>query len=137
MTTSPTPSLPANRLAQRALAALLLLAIGVAAPAPAVQAPYAQGDEVLFTGVVTSSTGVPIADLQITLEASRAVFSWRQLGIARSQEQVPQMCFKNAVIVSKMHGFCTKTLCNTLVFRNIPIRDLFVHYLFALFTTPD
>lgn len=50
---------------------------------PAAGAPYAQGEEVLFTGIVTASDGKPIPDLQVTLEASRAAFSFRRLGRVR------------------------------------------------------
>ncbi len=83
MTSFPTATPPATRLVTRALAAAVLLMV-CAGPAPAVQAPYAQGDEVLFTGIVTNDAGVPIPDLQITLEASRSVFSWRALGRERA-----------------------------------------------------
>ncbi len=85
MTASPTATPPASRLLRRALPALLLLAVAASAAAPAAisQAPYAQGDEVLFTGVVTNRAGVPIPDLQITLEASRAAFNFRRLGRVR------------------------------------------------------
>ncbi len=52
-------------------------------PAAAARSPYAQGDEVLFTGLVTNSEGLPIPDLQVTLEASRASFNIRRLGRVR------------------------------------------------------
>lgn len=61
----------------------LLLALVTAPPAAAARSPYAQGDEVLFTGVVTDAAGLPIPDLQVTLEASRAVFTIRRLGRVR------------------------------------------------------
>lgn len=64
------------------LAAAVVAAL-VAAPAAAARAPYAQGEEVLFTGIVTKSDGTPIPDLQVTLEASRAAFSFRRLGRVR------------------------------------------------------
>ena len=82
MTASSTATPPAGRLVPTGLMAALLLAAATAAPAA--QTPYTQGEEVLFTGVVTTSAGLPIPDLQITLEASRAVFSWRQLGRERA-----------------------------------------------------
>ena len=65
-----------------AAAALLLLG-GLAGPATAARTPYAQGEEVLFTGIVTDAAGRPLPDLQVTLEASRATFNFRKLGRVR------------------------------------------------------
>jgi len=86
MTSSPTGSAavapPASRRSPAILVAVLLLMC--AASQPAAAAPtYAQGEEVLFTGVVTNGNGVPIPDIQITLEASRAAFKFKQLGRVR------------------------------------------------------
>ena len=67
-----------------ALATAALLLLGSLAPAAtAARSPYAQGDEVLFTGLVTDAAGRPVPDLQVTLEASRAVFNFKQLGRVR------------------------------------------------------
>ncbi len=86
--TSPTKGSagPASRARRRALAAtfaaLLLTATG-SHQATAANFPYVQGDEVTFTGVVTDAAGVPLPDLQVTLEASRAVFNVMRLGRVR------------------------------------------------------
>jgi hypothetical protein len=75
-----------SRLRRRAAAttlAALLLATAAGQPAAAARFPYVQGDEVTFTGVVTDAEGVPLPELQITLEASRAVFNVRRLGRVR------------------------------------------------------
>ncbi len=72
------PGYPISSRPATALAALLLAR--AAAPAPAARADYAEGDEVLVTGVATDSEGVPLPDLRVTLEASRAAFSFRKLG---------------------------------------------------------
>jgi hypothetical protein len=70
-------SLP-NRLAP-ALALLLALALsGAAAPAWAAS-PYAQGEKVRITGVVTDGKGTPLGDVQVTFVAARSVFRLRQL----------------------------------------------------------
>jgi len=74
---------PAGRRAPAIAAAAALLLAAAALPASAARSPYAQGDEVLFTGVVTDAEGLPLADLQVTLEASRAVFYVGRLGRVR------------------------------------------------------
>ena len=79
------PPRPRRRAAGRrwlAVAAALLLAAATG-PATAARSPYAQGDEVLFTGVVTDAAGLPLPDLQVTLEASRAVLRVARLGRVR------------------------------------------------------
>jgi hypothetical protein len=63
--------------------AVLLSICALAQPTAAARSPYAQGDEVVFNGVVTNSSGVPISGLQITLEASRAAFNFKRLGRVR------------------------------------------------------
>ena len=64
-------------------AVALLLAAGLVTPLGAARSPYAQGDEVRFTGIVTNASGLPISGLQVTLEASRAAFSFRRLSRVR------------------------------------------------------
>ena len=66
-----------------AACAALWLILAAAIPAAAARAPYAQGEEVVFTGVVTDPEGLPIPELQVTLEASRAAFNVRKLGRVR------------------------------------------------------
>ena len=87
MTTSPTGSAATAPTARRRLPALavtaLLVALAGSLPAAAARSPYAQGDEVLFTGIVTNPAGLPIPGLQVTLEASRAAFNFRSLGRVR------------------------------------------------------
>jgi hypothetical protein len=80
-TTATTPRARDRRWAL-ALAALMMLGL-LAPPATAARSPYAQGDEVLFTGLVTDAAGRPLPDLQITLEASRAAFNFKKLGRVR------------------------------------------------------
>ncbi len=87
MTSSPTRSAAVApprswRIPRIGLVSLLLVAAAVQ-PAAAARSPYAQGDEVLFTGVVTNSEGLPLPSLQVTLEASRAAFNIRRLGRVR------------------------------------------------------
>ena len=72
-----------RRLAPALALAALLLGAAVPPPAAAGRFPYAQGDEVTFTGVVTDAAGVPLPELQITLEASRAAFNIKRLGRVR------------------------------------------------------
>jgi hypothetical protein len=74
---------PASRRTQATLLAVLLSICALAQPTAAARSPYAQGDEVVFNGVVTNSSGVPISGLQITLEASRAAFNFKRLGRVR------------------------------------------------------
>ncbi len=63
-----------GRLARVAVVALL------AALAPAaVAAPYAEGETVVVSGVVTDAAGAPLAGLDVTLEASRFAFDYRKL----------------------------------------------------------
>ncbi|HEX2163291.1 MAG TPA: hypothetical protein VHM02_05030 [Thermoanaerobaculia bacterium] len=57
-----------------ALAALLALAV-----APAAQARLETGTPVHVRGIVTDEEGRPLDDVRVVLEASRAVFSLRQL----------------------------------------------------------
>jgi hypothetical protein len=63
--------------------AAILVVLAVSQPAVAARSPYTQGEEVIFTGVVTNSDGVPIPGLQVTLEASRAAFNLWRLGRVR------------------------------------------------------
>lgn len=63
--------------------AILLLAGASASPAAGARSPYAQGEEVMFSGIVTDASGLPLSDLQVTLEASRAVFDFKKLGRVR------------------------------------------------------
>lgn len=65
------------------LAAVVLLGAILASPAAAARSPYTQGEEVVFSGIVTNAAGVPLPDLQVTLEASRAAFNFRKLGRVR------------------------------------------------------
>lgn len=87
MTSFPTESSaavsPLPRCVPAVLGAALLLISIAGQPAAAARSPYTQGDEVLFTGVVTNEAGVPIPDLQVTLEASRAAFNFKRLGRVR------------------------------------------------------
>ncbi|HEX7183957.1 MAG TPA: carboxypeptidase-like regulatory domain-containing protein [Thermoanaerobaculia bacterium] len=46
---------------------------------PAAAAPYAQGDRVQITGIVSDPQGQPLANVRVVLEASRSYFSIRQL----------------------------------------------------------
>ena len=93
MNSSPTRSIatsarPSRRPAASAVTALLL-AVALSVPAEAARSPYAQGDEVLFTGIVTNANGEPIPALQVTLEASRAAFNFRRL--SRVRENVSKL----------------------------------------------
>jgi hypothetical protein len=87
MTSSPTGSAATAQPAQRRIPAIalvaVLLAMAASQPAAAARSPYAQGDEVIFTGVVTNAAGLPIPGLQVTLEASRAAFNFRRLSRVR------------------------------------------------------
>ena len=76
---SAVPAPLASRRISFALGLALLLSGALAPPAAAARSPYAQGEEVLFTGIVTNADGRPLPDLQLTLEASRAAFSLRNL----------------------------------------------------------
>lgn len=78
-----TTALVAARRSPAIVVAVLLLAVAVSRPGTAARTPYAQGDEVLFTGVVTDGDGVPIPGLQVTLEAWRAAFNLRRLDRVR------------------------------------------------------
>ena len=84
MTSSPTTPtatlLPAVRNAAAIAVAVALSMALAAVPAAAARSPYAQGDEVVFTGVVTDAAGLPLPDLQVAVEASRAVFNVARLG---------------------------------------------------------
>ena len=82
-TASATTAPPANRRLPALAITTLLVALAVSLPAVAARSPYAQGDEVVFTGVVTNAAGLPIPALQVTLEASRAAFNFRRLGRVR------------------------------------------------------
>lgn len=82
-------SAPPGRRLPALAAAAFLLAVALSAPAEAARSPYAQGDEVLFTGIVTNAAGVPIPALQVTLEASRAAFNFRRL--SRTRENVSKL----------------------------------------------
>ena len=76
---SAVPAPLASRRISLALGLALLLLGAAMQPAAAARSPYTQGEEVLFTGIVTNADGRPLPDLQITLEASRAAFSFRNL----------------------------------------------------------
>lgn len=62
----------------RLLGALGLLALGLAAPARAAS-PYAQGERVRITGIVTDAKGTPLSNVQVALVAARSFFHLRQL----------------------------------------------------------
>jgi hypothetical protein len=47
--------------------------------ASAASAPYAEGEKVRITGIVTDARGTPLADVTVALVASRSSFSLRQL----------------------------------------------------------
>lgn len=60
----------------RGLSALLVLALGSAAPADANKAPYARGETVVVTGSVTGGLAQPLGDLEVVLEASRQGYDY-------------------------------------------------------------
>lgn len=61
------------------LALPLALALVPTPPSPAAAVPYAQGEKVEFTGMVTDRQGTPISDVQVMLECSRKRIDWRRL----------------------------------------------------------
>jgi uncharacterized protein with FMN-binding domain len=63
----------------------LALAAGPATPAEA--APYAQGERIRVTGVVTDGRGTPLADVRVILVASRSYFNLRQLKSSEKDER--------------------------------------------------
>jgi hypothetical protein len=67
------------------LAAALALAASLVAPQPAAasRGPYADGEKVRLTGIVTDPAGHPISELQVVLEASRAYFNLRHFQQAK------------------------------------------------------
>jgi len=66
-----------SAIARTALLAGLALALVVAAPAA--EARHEKGQSISVTGLVTDADGTPLADVRVVLEASREVFSLRQL----------------------------------------------------------
>lgn len=64
----------------RRLASAVLVAALAAAPLAAT--PYEKGDHVVITGIVTDAGGLPIDDVQVTLEASRSYFDLRHFARA-------------------------------------------------------
>jgi hypothetical protein len=81
-TQRPAAAPPASRRNRGPAVAGLLLALIASHPAAA-RSPYAQGEEILFTGIVTNAEGLPISGLQVALEASRAAFNFRRLSRVR------------------------------------------------------
>jgi hypothetical protein len=65
-------------LALLALAGVLVSAIG-GGTAWAASAPYAQGEKVRITGIVTDAKGTPLTDVTVALVAARSAFNLRQL----------------------------------------------------------
>lgn len=63
---------------RRALALACALVLVALAAAPQAAAAHDQGTRVEVTGVVTDAAGQPLPDVRVVLEASRAVFSFRQ-----------------------------------------------------------
>lgn len=56
------------------------------ASSPVAAARFAQGDRVQFTGAVTDPQGRPLANVQVSLEATRTYFSVRQLRRTQTEE---------------------------------------------------
>lgn len=76
------PRLPApvtrfRRPSAWASAALCALLLALAAVAPRAAARHDQGERVEITGIVTDAAGQPLPKVRVVLEASRAVFSFR------------------------------------------------------------
>ncbi|HXO20442.1 MAG TPA: hypothetical protein VOA87_11030 [Thermoanaerobaculia bacterium] len=69
------------RLLRLATFSAVAAVLGLSA-APAAAAPYAKGERVRVSGVVTDAAGKPLAGLQVALEASRSFFDIRQLKTA-------------------------------------------------------
>ena len=69
---------PSSRPTHRALALACALLLMVLASAPQAAAGHDQGTRGEVTGVVTDAAGQPLPDVRVVLEASRAVFSFRQ-----------------------------------------------------------
>jgi uncharacterized protein with FMN-binding domain len=72
---------PNGRVWIACLGVLVLLAIAGALGdnAWAASAPYAQGEKVRITGIVTDAKGTPLTDVTVALVASRSSFNLRQL----------------------------------------------------------
>lgn len=68
----------AAAIARAALLAVLALALVVAAPRA--EARHEKGTSISVTGLVTDTDGTPLSNVRVVLEASREVFSFRQLG---------------------------------------------------------
>ena len=68
-----------RRLRSSLLAATLLATVVDTAALVAAKAPYDEGQSVQVTGVVTDGKGAPLADVTVTLEASRNGLDWRWL----------------------------------------------------------
>jgi hypothetical protein len=78
------PTLSARRGLRLPKAGRCLLALAFALAAafpgvPAAAAPYAQGQRVRITGVVTDAKGTPLPAVRVTLVAARSFFNLRQL----------------------------------------------------------
>ncbi len=71
----PAVSPAASRRVLALACALLLVAL---AAAPQAAAAHDQGTRVEVTGIVTDAAGQPLPDVRVVLEASRAIFSFRQ-----------------------------------------------------------
>jgi hypothetical protein len=72
------PPAPRRSPSPRALALVLVVAL-LAGLAPAALARNEQGEKIQISGLVTDPDGNPLADVTVVLEASRSVFSLRQL----------------------------------------------------------
>jgi hypothetical protein len=83
----PASMLPASMLPASMLPALLLAAL-LALPGAALAA-YEDGQKIQLTGLVTDTSGRPIPELQVVLEASRSYFDIRHL--ARDQKDVTRL----------------------------------------------
>jgi uncharacterized protein with FMN-binding domain len=70
----------ARRLALLAVVLLVaILSASMPRPARAASFPYAQGEKVRITGIVTDARGTPLANVSVALVAARSSFSLRQL----------------------------------------------------------
>jgi len=64
---------------RRLLSAWYLPVLVTALAAPALAAPYADGQHIQFTGIVSDKQGQPLTGVQVVLEVSRTYFSVRHL----------------------------------------------------------
>lgn len=76
---------PLARMTVLTLAAVLAFSLLTPAPEAAAigRSAYEDGQRIQLTGLVTDPAGLPISNVHVVLEASRSVFSLRQLGRAK------------------------------------------------------